>query len=230
MKKLFLTSLSLLTLVGAGCVGSVSYDKANETNKPNVVVNDVRTNEENTVQKDEGEEYAALNCNEGLKLYQSAMHNVEFCYPENDGRGGVVTVKDVTDGVEILVDGEAERKVWVVGIDPSVAPEDIVGAYMLTDRADVTCFVAKSSYVSEGVTRYVIEGKDTSGQQGLDSVGACTYRAADEREGFDMNSLRSGGFHIYEQTPETMLILTGEQDASLGEMSGGFTSSLRPQR
>lgn len=219
MKKLFLASLSLLALVGAGCVED-TYTTNPKYGDDAVVTDTTQTTST----------YVALTCDDGTKLYQSTKHDIEFCYPETDGRGGVVTVADDADGVVLFVGGEAMRKVWVVDVNPSRLREDIVEVYALDNVTTATCGVMGLDDAVDGRHVYILVGEDANGEQNLETVAACTYNAADANDGFDMNEQRSGMFYMFDRTPGTLFILTGEQDASLGELTEKFTMSLQPKK
>lgn len=203
--------------MGAGCVGDTST--TNPKYGDDAVVTETTQNM-----------YVALTCDDGTNLYQSAKHNIEFCYPETDGRGGVVTVADDADGVILSVDGEAMRKVWVVNVNPSTPREDIVEVYALDNVTSAICGVIGLDDAVDGRHAYAIVGEDANGEQSLETVTACTYSAADTNDGFDMNEQRSGTFYMYDRAPGTLFILTGEQDASLGAFTEKFTESLQPKK
>ncbi|MEK9156806.1 MAG: hypothetical protein AAB448_01565 [Patescibacteria group bacterium] len=218
MKKLFLASLSLLALVGAGCVEGNTYEVDTTREEISVTTNTTTVT------------YAAPTCDDGTKLYQSAKHNIEFCYPETNGSDGTVTVADDKDGVVLSVDGEAMRKVWVVDVNSNMPREDVVEVYALDNVTTVTCGVMGVNDSVDGRHVYVIVGENMTGEQNIGSVTACTYNEADTNDGFDMNDQRSGMFYMYDRTPGTLFILTGEQDVSLGELTEKFTMSMQPKK
>lgn len=200
--------------MGAGCVNS-----ANDNNFSEDTIDDVP---ENT--------YTAVSCGNGTKLFQGTKHDIEFCYPKNNGTDeGMITVKEDADGVVLSVSGEAMRKVWVVDVDGDTPREDIVEGYAVRNPEGVMCGVVGVNDNVDGRHVYVIVGEDEGGEQTLDTVTACTFTESDDEDGFDMNMQRSGSFFFYDRKPEVMYILTGEQDPSLGELTEEFTESVQPK-
>lgn len=218
MNKYLLASLGILAFMGAGC-GEATNKRDTSSDAFLPPVDDI---------SDE-DAHVALSCDEGMELFQGTRHNIEFCYPENNGQDGEITVKEEFDGVVLSVGGEAMRKIWVVDVDGSERREDIVERYAVVNPAGVVCGVMSAFNDIEGRDVYVLVGEDASGEQNSSTVAACTYASSDAQGGFDLNVLRSGIFYFYDRVPGTMFVLSSEQDPSLGSQTDAFVASIQPK-
>ncbi|NBS67557.1 hypothetical protein EBT31_01400 [bacterium] len=211
-KQMVIASLGVLVLLGAGCVEkSREYRDASGETPENM-------------------KYRDLICGAGFKEFVSDRHNIEFCYPEDNDEGEVVTLREDGDGVILSVDGEPKRKVEIVEIDPDQSREEIVLGYALApEDAEVTCGTLSLETLSEGQANIILTG-EKNGEQTLEATTQCTF---DEREGdapFNGGVMRSGTFIFYDREPEIMYILSGEQYPSLGIGTDAFVHSIQPQR
>lgn len=205
----FLAPLFVVLVLGAGCTTTTTVTPGIET--PEV---------EPTAQ--------ALSCPEGTTLFRGAAVNVEFCYPTTDDNGNEIRVKEEEDGVVLVVAGSTTpaRKVAVVTVDPATPREDIVAGYIAdgTMTFDPVCTVQLTKQVA-GRSEYVIQGA-VDGDYGLDAHDQCNSEVT---AGL-LNGIGDGTFMFFDANPSVMLVLTGEQDASLGYAhTQEFVDSLQPK-
>ena len=239
MKSPLFVLLAALLLAGAGCTTT----QVSTNTSTDVAANtEVATNSEPTTSIEADTEamaeaeadpriknpmvYYGLDCEEGMKFYESPSLNIEFCYPANDDSGQAITVSEDATGVTLLVDGKAARKIAVVSIDPAKSREEIVLSYANPNPVGVRCVATKGGEESAR-TSYMIA---VSFEQAVDleMITQCNDNPATHAL---LGNLGDGQFFFYDRVSTVMHILSGEQDASLGyTFSETFASSIQPKK
>lgn len=215
-----------VVLMGAGCMDS-SRISANTTNENSATAQEDDRLAEGSTKNDPNTSSDAgeLICPSGTEFFEGSSLNIRFCYPKTDDNGLAVTVKEQTDGVILLVDGIAVRKVGVVGIDPNKSREDIVMAYANPKSGNAVCMAVRGNVSESGRVSYGIQGT-IADEVSLDSMAQCGDSPALRAL---MGEFFNETFLFFSSDPTVMLVLSGEQDASLGYThTKDFEDSLRP--
>ena len=199
-----LGALALVVVMGAGCRFD---DTVGEDDKGN----------------NESGDYTSASCPEGTKRYVSSRENITFCYPEKvDDQN--VTIEDSADNVIIKVGDKVVRVVTAKTVDEDVDREEEVLRYAATpDDDSITC-EAQLVKNEKGRETYILVGKK-NGVQSQDAWSAC---ADSEKLMDELNNEPVGMFFFYDNEDD-LLIVSGSQDAVLGQQTDDFEATIWPK-
>lgn len=224
MKTFSLLLLCMLPLLGVGCW------QGNTVQLPENVPTTTKNQSSN--QKDIVSQYNALNCTDGTELFEADKLNIAFCYPTEDDFGNKVTLVEKEDNIQFFIadnlfdSSQPVRAIMVIEIDPDKSRESIVLSYANQSPKEAVCSAILNNDDVVGRYGYTITGK-INGIQDMESVTQCNYLP--EREAI-IAGLYGGTYFFFDQSPDIMFVLNGEQDALLGEHTTDFIQSIQPRK
>lgn len=225
--KKLLASFSALALViamGAGCILAPSTFNDEPSDGSTMDDNETPGGGGATTNTDEDEdEYSTGPCPSGTKRYVSTRENVTFCHPESV-ENQAVTVDDTGGAVMVKVGNEVVRVIASEKVDDRVDRRAKVMEYAATPTDNTITCEAQSVKNEKGREAYVLIGKK-NGTQTQEAVSACT----DSSKLVSTLKDEPVGMFLFYDNEDDLLIVSGSQDAVLGQMTDDFESTLWPR-
>jgi hypothetical protein len=214
-------ALALVIAMGAGCVVEDNANTVNDNEGGVVEGNNSEAN--NNTDNEDDDDYTTDACPSGTKRFVSAKESLTFCYPEQVG-DDAVTIDDAVNSVTLKVGDEVVRVLMVEKVDVDVDRGDKVLAYAANPDDDAITCEAQSVEDENGRETFILVGKQ-SGVQGADAVSACVDSTALNNA---LNDEPVGKFFFYENEDE-LIIVSGSQDAVLGQLTDEFEATIWPK-
>lgn len=203
-----------MLVLGAGCMSTTTTGNTSGTGSDEDVI---------PGDDSDSDDYTTAACPTGTKRFVSEKENLTFCYPEKVG-DETVTIDDVTNSVSLKVNNEVVRVLTVEKVDEDVDRAKKVMSYAANPDDDAIECSAQSVKNEKGRETFILVGtKDDV--QGADAVSACSDSTSLHNA---LNNQPVGMFFFYDNEDE-LIIVSGSQDAPLGQLTDEFESTIWPQ-
>jgi hypothetical protein len=213
----------LLVAMGQGCAANTADDNSLGDNSPPVGDNANSGNDDSNQDGVTPDQYTADPCPTGTQRYVSTRINLTFCYPANVNNQAV-NIDDSSNRITVRLGSEVIRVMSVVNVGQNANRNNTVLSYA-ADPADttVTC-IARSVEDNKGREAFILVGNKNNAQT-QDALAACINSS---KLTTALNSEPIGRFFFYDNEEE-LVLLSGSQDAPLGDLTDDFEATIWPR-
>lgn len=219
-------AVALVIAVGQGCAANTTTNDSGGSSSGTGNASDSNTDSgsnQDSSGNSGSDQYTSDPCPTGTQRYVSSRVNITFCYP-GTVNNQTVSVDDSANRVTLRLGSEVVRVMSVVNVGQNANRNNTVLSYA-ADPADsaITC-TARSVENNKGREAFILVGNKNSAQT-QDALAACINSS---KLNTALNSEPIGRFFFYD-SEEELVLLSGSQDAPLGDLTDDFEATLRPR-
>jgi hypothetical protein len=229
LHKKILPVLGAFVLVIAMGQGCAANNNSNTGNNPPTTGNNtgsngnIGNNQGSTDGDDNADQYTGDPCPTGTQRYTSSRVNMTFCYPAMVNNQAVA-IDDSSSRVTLRVGNEVARVMSVANVGQNANRNNTVIAYAADPTDSTIACTARSVEDNKGREAFILVGaKDNAQTQ--DALTACINSS---RLNTALNNEPISKFFFYDNEEELILV-SGSQDAPLGDMTDDFEATIWPR-